>query len=79
MVTNETSCFFIKASSPYHELYKTDKYVTEFERHLRWWRLYIPFDNMFHDVSLFPIYEEHMQKFKNCYNVINYKGKVILC
>lgn len=76
MVVNETSPF-LEASSPYHELYKTKDKV-DFERHTRWFRLYIPFDNMFHDVSEYPIYEEHMQKFKYCYNAKTFEGSVII-
>lgn len=76
MVLGEVDTF-IEASSPYHELYKTKDKV-DFERHSSWWRLYIPFDNVFHDVSEYPIYEEHMQKFKNCYNVKTYEGSVII-
>ena len=77
MVINNTDAF-IEASSPYHELYKTKKDKVEFERHVRWWRLYIPFDGVFHDVSEFPIWEEHMQKFNNCYNAKTYEGSVVI-
>lgn len=68
---------YIEASSPYHELCRTEKSII-FERHSRWWRLCIPFDGVFHDVTEFPIYEEHMQKFNNCYNAKTYEGSVII-
>lgn len=70
----------IESVTPYHEIRKSERHM-RYDYYVDFWVLFIPFDGQFHDVSHYTIYEEHMKQFYfyHCYNVINYKGKVILC
>ena len=77
MVTN-TSADKIESITPYHELRKTNNLV-RYDDNGSFWVLFIPFDERFHDVERYNIYEEHMRKFyfHHCYNTK--ERKVILC
>ena len=79
MVTKDTNTSKIESLSPYHEIRRADAVL--FDDQWNYWILCIPFDGQFHDVTRYPIYNESMRKFcfQNCYNVINYTGRVILC
>lgn len=81
MVTNESEDI-LESVHPFHEIRRAGKAVM-FSAGWTYWVLFMPFDGQFHDVSHYKIQEEHMKKFchryRNCYNTINYKGKVILC
>lgn len=82
MVTNNTGESKLESVKPFHEIRRTVTSVS-FQDQWNYWVLYMPFDGQFHDISHYQIHEEHMRQFyhryHDCYNVINYKGKVILC